>query len=188
MDMRKKRTLGIVCVTLIISAFCIPVAHMNPQDNRPDYKNPRLPVERRVADLLSRMTLKEKVAQLTCLWGARPQVNPQTDLSTDRGDFSPAKAAEVMKHGIGQIARQRERKGPREGAKFANDVQKRLLENTRLGIPAILHDEILHGHMAEGSTSFPQPIALATTWDPEFITKVFTAGALETRARGSQQV
>jgi beta-glucosidase len=188
MDMRKKRTLGIICVTLVISAFCIPVAHMNPQDNGPDYKNPRLPVERRVADLLSRMTLEEKVAQLTCLWGTRPQVNPQTDFSTDRGAFDPAKAAEVMKYGIGQIARQRERKDPREGATFANAVQKWLLENTRLGIPAILHDEILHGHMAEGSTSFPQPIALATTWDPEFISKVFTAGALETRARGSHQV
>ena len=187
--MRKKRTLGLsVCVTLVVSVFCIPVAHMNSQDNRPDYKNPRLPVERRVADLLSRMTLEEKVAQLTCLWGGRPQVNPQTDFATDRGDFDPTKAAEVMKHGIGQIARQRERKDPREGATFANAVQKWLLENTRLGIPAILHDEILHGHMAEGSTSFPQPIALATTWDPEFITKVFTAGALETRARGSHQV
>ena len=114
--LRKKRTLGLsVCVTLIVSAFCIPVAHMNSQDNRPDYKNPRLPVERRVADLLSRMTLEEKVAQLTCLWGSRPQVNPQTDFSTDRGEFSPAKAAEVMKHGIGQIARQRERKGSTRG-------------------------------------------------------------------------
>jgi beta-glucosidase len=161
---------------------------MNSQDGRPDYKNPRLPVERRVADLLSRMTLEEKVAQLTCLWANRPQVNPQTDFATDRGDFSPEKAALVMKYGIGQIARQRERKDPRAGAKFANDVQKWLLENTRLGIPAILHDEILHGNMAKGSTSFPQPIALATTWDPEFVFKVFTAGALETRARGSQQV
>ena len=187
--MKKKRTVGLViCITLVTSLFYLPVAHMNPQDNRPDYKNPSLPVERRVADLLSRMTLEEKVAQLTCLWGNRPQVNPQTDFATDRGDFSPAKAAEVMKHGIGQIARQRERKGPREGATFANAVQKWLLENTRLGIPAILHDEILHGHMAQGSTSFPQPIALATTWDPEFITKVFTAGAIETRARGSHQV
>ena len=161
---------------------------MNSQEKTPDYKNPSLPVERRVADLLSRMTLEEKVAQLTCLWANRPQVNPQTDFSTDRGDFSPTKAAEVMRYGIGQIARQRERKDPRAGAKFANDVQKWLLENTRLGIPAILHDEILHGNMAKGSTSFPQPIALATTWDPEFIAKVFTAGALETRARGSEQV
>ena len=161
---------------------------MNSQENRPDYKNPQLPVDRRVADLLSRMTIEEKVAQLTCLWGGRPQVGPQTDFSTDRGEFSPAKAAQVMKYGIGQIARQRERKGPREAAVFANAVQKWLLENTRLGIPAILHDEILHGNMAQGSTSFPQPIALATTWDPEFVWKVFTAGALETRARGSEQV
>ena len=161
---------------------------MYSQDARLPYKDPNLPIERRVADLLSRMTLEEKVAQLVCLWGNRPQVKPQTDFSIDRGDFSPEKAAEVMKYGIGQIARQRERKGPREGAIFSNAVQKWLIENTRLGIPAIFHDEILHGNMAQGSTSFPQPIALATTWDPEFITKVFTAGALETRARGSHQV
>jgi beta-xylosidase len=184
-----ERVIGLtIGLTIICSAFCLPVAHMNPQENRPEYKNPNLPVDRRVADLLSRMTLEEKVAQLTCLWGNRPQVGPQTDFSTDRGEFSPAKAAEVMKYGIGQIARQRERKGPREAAIFANAVQRWLLENTRLGIPAILHDEILHGNMAQGSTSFPQPIALATTWDPEFVAKVFTAGALETRARGSEQV
>jgi beta-glucosidase len=134
------------------------------------------------------MTLEEKVAQLTCLWNSRPEVNSPTNPPTNRGDFSPEKAATIMKYGIGQIARQRERKDPRQGAMFANAVQKWLVENTRLGIPAILHDEILHGHMAQGSTSFPQPIALATMWDPEFITKVFTAGALETRARGSQQV
>jgi beta-glucosidase len=158
------------------------------QEQTPDYKNPRLSVEQRVADLLSRMTLEEKIAQMTCLWSNRPQKNAQTDFATDRGDFSPEKAAQVMKYGIGQIARQREQKGPRDGAVFANAVQKWLIENTRLGIPAIFHDEILHGHMARGSTSFPQPIALASTWDPDFIGKVFTAAALETRARGSQQV
>ncbi|HSD45420.1 MAG TPA: glycoside hydrolase family 3 N-terminal domain-containing protein [Pyrinomonadaceae bacterium] len=184
--MRKKRTVAFSICAIAFSSW-LPVARMNSQEKAPDYKNPRLPVERRVADLLSRMTLEEKIAQLTCLWANRPQVKPN-NFATDRGEFSPAKAAEVMKHGIGQIARQRERKDPREGAKFANAVQKWLIENTRLGIPAILHDEILHGHMAQGSTSFPQPIALATTWDPEFITKVFTAGALETRARGSHQV
>ena len=59
---------------------------MSTQDDQPAYKNPRLPVERRVADLLARMTLEEKVAQLVCLWGSRPQVNPQTDFATDRGD------------------------------------------------------------------------------------------------------
>ena len=166
----KKRVFSFSLCVVIVSVFHLPVAHMSSAEQQPAYKNPRLPVEQRVADLLSRMTLEEKVAQLTCLWANRPQVNPQTDFATDRGDFSPEKAATVMKHGIGQIARQREQKDPRQGATFSNAVQKWLIENTRLGIPAILHDEILHGHMAKGSTSFPQPIALATTWDLEFIT------------------
>ncbi|MEK6279017.1 MAG: glycoside hydrolase family 3 N-terminal domain-containing protein [Acidobacteriota bacterium] len=194
-----QRSLGFVIFVdrfrmLLTLALLVAISASNPshkarsQVQLPNYKNPRLSVEERVADLLSRMTLEEKIAQMTCLWSNRPQAKAQTDFATDRGDFSPEKAAQVMKYGIGQIARQREQKGPRDGAVFANAVQKWLIENTRLGIPAIFHDEILHGHMAKGSTSFPQPIALASTWDPDFINKVFTAGALETRARGSQQV
>jgi beta-glucosidase len=158
------------------------------QNAAPDYKNAKLPVDTRVADLLKRMTIEEKVAQLTCLWQQRPEANPPGDLSTDRGELSPEKAQQVMKYGIGQIARQRERKGPRAGAAFANSVQKWLLQNTRLGIPAMFHDEILHGHMAQGSTSFPQPISLANSWDLDLISKVFTVAALETRLRGSHQV
>src|SRR2546428_3752831 len=179
-------SIALLCALITLIAF--PLNQTHSQQKTSDYKNPRLPVDQRVADLLSRMTLEEKIAQLTCLWSNRPQVKPQTDFSSDRGDFSPEKAAQVMKYGIGQIARQREQKGPRDGAIFANAAQKWLIENTRLGIPAILHDEILHGHMAKGSTSFPQPIALSTTWDPEFIHRVFTAAAQETRARGSHQV
>ena len=180
--------LFLTLAVLIAVVVSTPSGKARSQTQIPAYKNPRLSVEQRVDDLLSRMTLEEKIAQLTCLWSNRPQKNTQTDFATDRGDFSPQKAAQVMKYGIGQIARQREQKGPRDGAIFANAVQTWLIENTRLGIPAIFHDEILHGHMARGSTSFPQPIALASTWDPDFIGKVFTAGALETRARGSQQV
>jgi len=171
---------------VLLLPFSSDVTHS--QTSTPPYKNPKLSVDARVADLLKRMTIEEKVAQLTCLWSLRPQVNPQTDFSTDRGDLSPEKAREVMKYGIGQIGRQRERKGPREGAAFANSVQKWLIENTHLGIPAMFHDEILHGHMAQGSTSFPQPISLASSWDPDLISRVFTVAALETRARGSHQV
>jgi beta-glucosidase len=161
---------------------------MRSQTATAPYKNPGSPVDQRVTDLLARMTLEEKVAQLVCLWGKKPQPNPQGDFSTDRGEFSPDKAAEVMKYGIGQIARQRERKDPRESAIFANAVQRFLVERTRLGIPAIFHDEALHGHMAQKSTSFPQPIALASSWDLDLITKVFTVAALEARARGGHQV
>jgi beta-glucosidase len=186
--LKRRRLIKTLWVALVLSTVIIPTRDTQSQATAPDYKNPQLPIDRRVNDLVSRMTLEEKVAQLTCLWQARPQVKPQTDFSTSRGEFSPEKAREVLKNGIGQIARQRERLGPREGAIFANAVQKWLIENTRLGIPAILHDEILHGHMAQGSTSFPQPLALASSWDPDFIARVFTVAALETRARGSHQV
>src|SRR5688572_21433456 len=72
-SLRKTRTLAFsICLVLLIS-FWLPVARMDSQEKPPDYKNPRLPVDRRVADLLSRMTLEEKVAQLTCLWGNRPR-------------------------------------------------------------------------------------------------------------------
>jgi beta-glucosidase len=177
-----------VSVALAVACAFVPHVGTRSQEKMPDYKNPRLPVERRVADLLGRMTLEEKVAQLVCLWTGRPQVGPQTDFSTDRGDFSPEKARDVLKYGIGQIARQRERKDPREAARFANALQKWLVEQTRLGIPAIFHDEILHGLMAPKGTSFPTPIAMASSWDTELVARVFAAAALETRARGSQQV
>ncbi|HYG79579.1 MAG TPA: glycoside hydrolase family 3 N-terminal domain-containing protein, partial [Pyrinomonadaceae bacterium] len=184
--LKSRRAAACLCAALMLAAVAAPASRT--QERTPDYKNPRLPVERRVADLLGRMTLEEKVAQLVCLWAQRPQVRPQTDFSTDLGDFSPEKARVVMQHGIGQIARQRERKAPRDAARFANALQKWLVENTRLGIPAIFHDEALHGLMAQRGTHFPQPLALASSWDPEFATRVFTVAALETRARGSHQV
>ena len=178
----------VLCAALVVTSAVLLAPAATSQGAPPDYKNPRLPVERRVADLLSRMTLEEKVAQLVCLWAERPETAPPNGFAADRGDFSPARAAVSMKHGIGQLARQRERKNPREAARFANAVQKWLVENTRLGVPAIFHDEALHGLMAQNATHFPQPIALASSWDTDLVTRVFTAAALETRARGSHQV
>jgi beta-glucosidase len=184
----RRRVAAALCAALCITTAVVFVPRTRSQVSPPDYKNPRLPVERRVADLLARMTLEEKVAQLVCLWAERPEAGPNAGFSTNRGDFSPAAAAVSMKNGIGQIARQRERKDPREAARFANAVQKWLVENTRLGIPAIFHDEILHGLMAQKATHFPTPIALASSWDTDLVTRVFTAAALETRARGSHFV
>ncbi|HEV2863554.1 MAG TPA: glycoside hydrolase family 3 N-terminal domain-containing protein [Pyrinomonadaceae bacterium] len=178
---------GVWVTAALLGVFAF-VPRASTQRQTPPYKDARLPVEQRVADLLGRMTLEEKVAQLTALWVQKPQTGPQTDFSTDRGDFSPEKARTVMPHGIGQISRQRERKDPREAAQFANAVQKWLVEQTRLGIPAIFHDEVLHGHMAQKGTHFPQPIAMASSWDPELLSRVFTAAALEVRARGGHVV
>jgi len=150
------------------------------------YRDASVPVEERVADLLGRMTLEEKVAQLICLWDGNPQAGPVNGHTGDRGELSFEKARVALKDGIGQIGRQRERKGPRESALFANELQRFLVEHTRLGIPAIFHDETLHGHMAKGGTSFPQPLALACAWDEDLVRRVFSAAALEARARGGQ--
>ena len=154
----------------------------------PPYRNPKLPVEQRVADLLSRMTLEEKVAQMEGAWENKNfHKDPQTMLVDEKGNFLPERAAVLMKDGLGQISRPSEGRGPREMAEFTNTVQKWMKEHTRLGIPVMFHDECLHGHVAIKGTSYPAAIGLASSWDPELLHEVFTATAAEARARGAQQ-
>jgi beta-glucosidase len=153
------------------------------------YPDPKLPVEQRVQDLLSRMTLQEKVAQLESAWeNSTFFKDPQMLFVDEKGAFLPERAAVILKNGLGEFSRPSDGdRGPRAMADFTNTVQKWVKDNTRLGIPVLFHDECLHGHVAAGGTSYPQAIALASTWDPGLIHEVFTATAAEARARGVQQ-
>ncbi|HKF21088.1 MAG TPA: glycoside hydrolase family 3 N-terminal domain-containing protein [Candidatus Angelobacter sp.] len=154
----------------------------------PAYRDARLPVEQRVADLLSRMTLEEKVAQLEGAWeNAQFHSDPKTVFIDPKGAFLPENAAALIKNGLGEMSRPSENRGARAMAEFTNTMQRWVKENTRLGIPIIFHEECLHGHAALQGTSFPQPIGLASTWDPDLVRDVFTATAAEVRARGAQQ-
>jgi beta-glucosidase len=147
------------------------------------YRDPKLPVDRRVADLLARMTPAEKVAQLLSVnWEHSYIYDAKTRL------FSPEQARRLMPHGMGEITRPGDKHDAREATELANALQMFLVEQTRLGIPAILHEEALHGFAAPGATSFPQAIALAATFDPALVEDVFTVAARQTRARGVQQV
>ncbi len=151
------------------------------------YQDPKLPVEERVADLLSRMTLDERVAQMESAWENRQFFKDSRDLFVDQaGNFVPERAALLIKNGLGEISRPSEKRSPRAEAEFTNAVQKWAKENTRLGIPILFHDECLHGHVAPKGTSYPQAIALASTWDTGLVGEVFTATAAEVRARGVQ--
>lgn len=174
-------TAGLMAWTFVLAFSPFLVLDTHSQEKQADYKNPRLPVEQRVADLLKRMTLEEKVAQTQALWQQKKRI------MDDRGNFSPEKAREVLKYGLGQITRPSEKKGPREMAEFTNAIQKWVMENTRLGIPVMFHEECLHGHAAPKGTSFPQPIALASSWDTDLVERIFSATAAEVRARGAQQ-
>ena len=152
------------------------------------YRDSKLPVEQRVADLLSRMTLEEKIAQLEGAWENKQFFHDPQELFVDEsGKFLPERAAALMKNGLGEISRPSENRDPRAMAEYTNTVQKWMRDNTRLGIPVIFHDECLHGHVAPKATSYPQAIALASTWDPSLLHEVFAATAAEARARGVQQ-
>jgi beta-xylosidase len=153
----------------------------------PPYRNSKLPVEQRVADLMSRMTLEEKIAQLEGTWQTGlPQGSPARFIDSN-GNFDPSLAAVALKNGLGEMTRPSTNRGPQQEAEFTNAVQKWLREHTRLGIPIIFHEECLHGDVAPGGTSYPQAIALASTWNPALVKDVFTATAAEVRARGAQQ-
>ncbi len=173
------------------------------------YRDPALPVAERVADLLNRMTLEEKVAQLACFGRAVEMIetsdtsaaNPFDETARDaeiplernvifdaEGHLLTERMRALFRHGVGQIGRPAQANTPRAAAELTNTLQRCLVEETRLGIPALFNEEGLHGLMAEGSTSFPQAIALASTWDVALVEAVYAAVAKETRARGSNYV
>lgn len=151
------------------------------QTDTPLYKDAKANIDERVDDLLARMTLREKTAQVLCLW------QEKTVFLNEDGSFSPEKADSVFQYGLGQIGRPSEKRNAREMAEFTNEIQKYFLEKTRLGIPVIFHEECLHGHAAPDGTHYPQPIGMASTWDRELIQKIFTATAKEARLRGASQ-
>ena len=136
--------------------------------------------DRNVKDLLSRMTLEEKIAQLGSLFAVPLKEN---------GKFSAKKAAPLLKNGIGHIS------APaldanftsRNIAEFTNTIQKYLVEKTRLGIPAIMHEECLSGFRAAHATIFPQNIGMASTWEPELMQKVTSVIRRQMKATGLHQ-
>ena len=164
------------------------------QATEPAYKQAHLAAEERVRDLLGRMTLEEKAAQMMCVWQRKAET-----LLDDRGDFDLAKAKASFKegYGLGQVGRPSDAgttpttpekgKRARAHAELTNAIQKFFIENTRLGIPVVFHEECLHGLAGVGATSFPQPIGLAATFDPQLVESLYAMTAEQARSRGTHQ-
>jgi beta-glucosidase len=158
------------------------------------YKNPKKTDRLRVQDLLSRMTLEEKAAQMMCVWQEKA-----TKLVDAQGnfEFNKAKAAFKEGWGIGQVGRPSDAgshpatpadgRNARQMAELTNAIQKFFLEHSRLGIPVIFHEECLHGHAAKDGTSFPQPIGLGGTFNPALVESLYAMTAEEARLRGTHQ-
>lgn len=145
------------------------------------YKRSDLPAEIRARDLLTKMTLEEKMMQLGSVWGY--------ELLDQEGRFSEERANELLRHGIGQITRPGGATNlePAEVVKFVNQIQRYLVERTRLGVPAMIHEECLAGYMGLGATNFPQPIAMASTWDPDLVRRVACAIGSDMKKVGAHQ-
>ena len=153
------------------------------------YKDASAPIEARVDDLLSRMTLDEKIAQITTVWDGKVAIYDdrlQLDLAKLRGKFP---------NGLGHFARPSDAKGavsprvakgrdPRQTVALVNALQKWAMTETRLGIPILFHEEGLHGYAAIGATSFPQSIAMASSFDTAMLRDVNAVIAREIRSRG----
>jgi len=125
---------------------------------------------------------------MVCIWRDRPKA-----MLDDDGNFDENKANAFFKkgNGIGQVTRPSDAgkgKNARETAELTNKIQKFFLENSRLKIPVVFHEECLHGHWAIDSTHFPQPIALAASFDPALVERLFTLTAEEARVRGAHHV
>ncbi len=175
---------------LASAAVTLPAASaLARSGGREVYRDRNAPVPDRVRDLLGRMTLEEKVAQMRCLWMSKARIS-------ENNAFSPAKAAGLIPDGIGQISQPSDTIGtsdyPKEDFRdaesavaFVNAVQRYLVTETRLGIPALFNEETAHGLKAHGATIFPNPLGLGSTWDPDLVEQVFAVAGREARLRGA---
>jgi len=144
-----------------------------------NYKDKSNPIDVRVKDLLKRMTIEEKVGQTLSIYAKKG------NFQDDYGNYNEEKAIKLFLTGAGRIAEVGfVENSAKKMAVLTNSIQKYYIEETRLGIPVIFHEECLHGQMVEDATSFPQPIALASSWNPELIKEVYSIVAEETRSRG----
>ncbi len=167
--MHLRRFFAVIGITAVF-ATCLTA------QEQPAYRNAKLAIEDRVADLLSRMTLEEKIDQLT--WG-----DASLGFLDTTGQFTPESAAVALSDDYNV----EKRVSPHDVAVLRNAVQRYQLEKTRLGIPVLFMGEALHGFMSNGATSFPQVLGLASTWDPDLVHQVFTAAADEMASAGDNQ-
>ncbi|KPL14382.1 MAG: hypothetical protein AMS26_10985 [Bacteroides sp. SM23_62] len=169
----------------------IPACDTRQKDGaEPAYLDPGQTVEKRVGDLLSRMTLEEKIGQINwpCVY------------MSGFGEDIPAKREGVRKFVVGDLvgigpgggfftlANEISREGTRQQAEVFNELQQLAMEKTRLKIPLMQVEEGTHGYMAPGATIFPEGLGLGATWNMALIEDVYSAAAREARATGVHQL
>jgi beta-xylosidase len=155
------------------------------------YQDRTKSISERVQDLLTRMTIDEKIAQMHAFWLILSEDGHHQIRSNDEFTRSsdPGRLQRLLGYGLGQITRPLGSHGvdARQGVRALNRLQQFLCQETRLGIPAISHEECLNGLMARGATMFPSALAYSSTWNPELIQQVGETIGREARSVGCHQ-
>jgi beta-glucosidase len=179
--------------TVLSGLLCVASVAVT-QEPKPVYKDAGAATTVRVRDLVGRMTVEEKVAQLESGW-TLPSLSGMSATSLfSKNGVNEAEAKRLAGSGLGTYAFLDEftstgdAKDPRGGAQRRNLLQAWVLKNTRLGIPIMFHGEALHGAVRPGATAFPEAVGLGSTWDPDLLQKVFTVAGRESRAAGNTMV
>ncbi|HMH23736.1 MAG TPA: glycoside hydrolase family 3 N-terminal domain-containing protein [Puia sp.] len=172
------RTSQICCALLITLLFVAFTVGKSPAPY--PYKDPQVPVEKRVSDLLARMTLEEKIKQLDMYWGkevAKMGGHEATSWSEEKVTSALGTTGAGSVHDLYPLS-----------SEISNRIQKYAMEKTRLGIPVMFIEEGLHGYSGFGSTSFPIPLQLASAWDTAMVHDIGHVIATETRAHGVDMI
>lgn len=148
------------------------------------YQNPKLSVDERVDDLIKRMTLEEKVYQMSAL-----RLGEGDEIFKTSGEYSMEDIRRKFgKHGVGYLSCPTTDMPAPKAVITGNQIQKIAVEETRLGIPVMIDAEAIHGCRATGATSYPQSIALSCTWNVDLMAQIADAIGKETHSRGINQV
>ncbi|MGG4142218.1 glycoside hydrolase family 3 N-terminal domain-containing protein [Paenibacillus algorifonticola] len=156
-----------------------------------DYKDASLPIQKRVQDLLERMTIEEKIGQLIQPMGWKTYLKEADGTVQVTEQFKE----EVARGGVGSLygvlradpwteVTLETGLTPKQGAEATNEIQRYVIENSRLGIPILFGEECSHGHMAIGATVFPVPLTVGSTWNKDLYREMCAAIAAETRSQG----
>ncbi len=189
--MRIRRSLSSVAAAIALGAIAVGATVSPSPSGAPLYRDPSQPAEKRVEDLLSRMTLEEKVGQM----------NMPCVYEDALGTTIPAKTEACRRFAEGTYLRGLGPGGgfftlpntilhvePRRQAEFLNELQRIATGKTRLGIPLLITEEGTHGLMCSGTTIFPEGPALGGAWDPALVREIYAATAEEARSIGIHQI
>ena len=180
-----------VLLGILVVLFLFISSSGKSQPKHPLYLDPKQPIEKRIENLLSRMTLEEKVGQLNmpCVYesGLGKTVEEKTEAVKQ---FTKGTRIKGLGPGGGFFTLPNTilRKGTQQQVEFLNELQRIAIKETRLGIPLLLTEEGTHGLMCSGGTIYPEGPALGGNWDLELLSRIYSATAKEARAIGIHQI